>query len=95
MHRSLPNAPTFEEAGVGGVELTGWPGLHGPPRMPEEARVLLGEAIVEIVRHPEMQEESRTIGFEPTGLDAPTFGRFHAGEVARWMAFMTDSGLRK
>jgi tripartite-type tricarboxylate transporter receptor subunit TctC len=92
---SLPNVPTFKEAGVEGVELTGWLGLYGPPRMPEDARVLLGRAIADIVRQSEMQGKFRAIGFEPTGLDAPTFARFHAGEVARWVAFMTENGLRK
>jgi tripartite-type tricarboxylate transporter receptor subunit TctC len=92
---ALPNVPTFKEAGVAGVELTGWLGLYGPPRMPEEARALLGRAIVDIVRQPDMQEKFRAIGFEPTGLDESAFARFHEGEVARWVAFMTENGLRK
>src|SRR5215470_179627 len=49
--------PTFKQAGVPGVELTGWLGIYGPPRMPEDARAILGTAIVEIVKQPEMQEK--------------------------------------
>jgi len=30
---SLPNVPTFKQAGVAGVELTGWLGIYGPPRI--------------------------------------------------------------
>ena len=33
---AVPNLPTFKQAGVSGVELTGWLGVYGPPRMPEE-----------------------------------------------------------
>ena len=42
---SLPSVPTFKEAGVPGVELTGWLGIYGPPRMPEDVRATLGSAI--------------------------------------------------
>jgi tripartite-type tricarboxylate transporter receptor subunit TctC len=92
---SLPNVPTFKEAGVPGVELTGWLGIYGPPRMPEDARATLGSAIAAIVKQPDMQEKFRAIGFEPTGLGPTDFSEHHAAEVKRWVAFMTEIGLRK
>ena len=92
---SLPNVPTFKEAGVPGVELTGWLGIYGPPRMPEDARATLGSAIAGIVKQPDMQEKFRAIGFEPTGLGPKEFSEHHAAEVKRWVAFMTEIGLRK
>jgi tripartite-type tricarboxylate transporter receptor subunit TctC len=92
---SLSNVPTFKEAGVAGVELTGWLGIYGPPRMPEDARATLGAAIAGIVKQPDMQEKFRAIGFEPTGLAPKEFSEHHAAEVKRWVAFMTEIGLRK
>ncbi|MGZ3281675.1 MAG: Bug family tripartite tricarboxylate transporter substrate binding protein, partial [Xanthobacteraceae bacterium] len=92
---SVPNLPTFKEAGVPGVELTGWLGIYGPPRMPEDARATLGKAIVDIVKQPDVQDKFRAIGFEPTGLGVTEFTAFHAAEVKRWVAFMTETGLRK
>ena len=92
---SLPNVPTFKEAGVPGVELTGWLGIYGPPRMPEDARATLGNAITAIVKQPDMQEKFRAIGFEPTGLGVKEFSEHHAAEVKRWVAFMSEIGLRK
>jgi tripartite-type tricarboxylate transporter receptor subunit TctC len=92
---AVPDLPTFKQAGVPGVELTGWLGIYGPPRMPEDARAILGRAITEIVRQPEMQEKFRTIGFEPTGLGVQEFSAHHLAEVKRWTAFLTDIGLRK
>jgi tripartite-type tricarboxylate transporter receptor subunit TctC len=92
---SLPNVPTFKEAGVPGVELTGWLGIYGPPRMPEDARATLGGAVAAIVKQPDMQEKFRAIGFEPTGLGPKEFSEHHAAEVKRWVAFMTEIGLRK
>ena len=44
---------------------------------------------------PEIGEKFRAIGFEPTGLGVEAFSEFHAAEVKRWVAFMTEIGLRK
>jgi len=92
---ALPNVPTFKQAGVPGVELTGWLGIYGPPRMPEDVRATLGKAIAEIVKQPDIQDKFRAIGFEPTGLGVKEFSEHHAAEVKRWVAFMTETGLRK
>jgi tripartite-type tricarboxylate transporter receptor subunit TctC len=92
---SVPDLPTFKEAGVPGVELTGWLGIYGPPRLPQDVRSTLGQAIVGIVKQPEIQDKFRAIGFEPTGLGVKEFSDFHASEVKRWVAFMSEIGLRK
>jgi tripartite-type tricarboxylate transporter receptor subunit TctC len=92
---ALPNVPTFKQAGVPGVELTGWLGIYGPPRMPQDVRATLGKAIAEIVKQSDIQDKFRAIGFEPTGLGVKEFSEHHAAEVKRWVAFMTETGLRK
>ncbi len=92
---SLPDVPTFKEIGLGGMVLTGWLGLYGPPHMPEDVRQKLGQAVVEIVKQPAVQEKFRAIGFEPTGQDADAFAAYHAAEVKRWTEFTSEIGLRK
>jgi tripartite-type tricarboxylate transporter receptor subunit TctC len=92
---AVADLPTFKEAGVPGVELTGWLGVYGQPRLSDEVRATLGKAIAEIVRGPEIAGKLRTIGFEPTGLDDKAFAAHHAAEVKRWVAFMSELGLRK
>ena len=91
----LPNVPTFAEAGVPGVVVTGWLGIYGPPGMPNDVRDKLGAAIVEVVKNPEVQAKLRAIGFEPTGQGVQEFTAHHAAEVKRWVAFYSDVGLRK
>jgi tripartite-type tricarboxylate transporter receptor subunit TctC len=91
----LPDLPTFKESGFGGVVLTGWLGLYGPPHMPEDVRQKLGKAVVEIVKEPDVAAKFHAIGFEPTGQDADTFAAYHAAEVKRWRQFTTEIGLRK
>jgi tripartite-type tricarboxylate transporter receptor subunit TctC len=92
---TLPDLPTFKEAGFPGVELTGWLGLYGPPTMPEDIRQTLGHAVADIVKQPVMQQRFRAIGFEPTGQDANAFAAYHAAEVARWKKFTSEIGMGK
>jgi tripartite-type tricarboxylate transporter receptor subunit TctC len=93
---SLPDLPTFEEAGVPGIVLTGWLGIYGPPKMPDDVRNKLGEAIVEVVNQPDIQKKFRDIGFEPMiGQGVKEFSAHHEAEVKRWVTFLTELGLRK
>ena len=91
----LPDVPTFAEAGVPGVVVTGWLGIYGPPGLPNDIREKLGKTIVEVVKDPETQKKLRAIGFEPTGQNVAEFTAHHAAEVKRWVAFYTEVGLRK
>jgi tripartite-type tricarboxylate transporter receptor subunit TctC len=90
-----PNVPTFEQAGVSGVVVTGWLGIYGPPKLPNDVREKLGAAIVEIVKQPDVVAKLRQISFEPTGQGVKEFSDLHASEVRRWVAFYTEQGLRK
>jgi tripartite-type tricarboxylate transporter receptor subunit TctC len=92
---TLPELPTFKEVGLPGVDLTGWLGLYGPPHMPEDVRQMLGNAVVDIVKQPDMTARFRAIGFEPTGQDADAFAAYHAAEIKRWTQFVNEIGLRK
>jgi tripartite-type tricarboxylate transporter receptor subunit TctC len=91
---SNPDIPTFAEAGVPNLALTGWLGIYGPPQLPEDVRQKLGAAIVDVVKQPEIQKKFRAIGFEPTGQDVKTFSAHHAAELKRWSAFINELGLR-
>lgn len=91
----LPNVPTFKEAGVEGMEVTGWLGLYGPPGLPDNIRNRLAAATVDIVKEPEYAAKFRAIAFEPTGQDVAAFTSHHAAEFKRWVAFYKAMGLTK
>lgn len=91
---SNPDIPTFGEAGLPDLKLTGWLGIYGPPNLPEDVRSKLGAAVVEAVKQPELQKKLRTIGFEPTGEGVKAFSEHHAAELKRWTAFVKELGLR-
>ncbi len=91
----LPDVPTLKESGLSEFDLTGWLGLYGPPGLPATTREQLSAAVVDIVRDPNNQARLRAIGFEPTGIPYQEFSAFHAAEVKRWTAFVTERGLRQ
>ena len=91
----LPKVPTFKEAGVEGMEVTGWLGLYGPPDLPEDIRKRLAAVTVQIVKEPEYAARLRAIAFEPTGQDMAAFTAHHASEFKRWVAFYKAMGLTK
>jgi tripartite-type tricarboxylate transporter receptor subunit TctC len=91
---SIPDVPTFDQAGVPNVHLTGWVGLYGPARLPEDIREQVGNAVVEMVKEPSMRDRFRAIGFEPTGQGVKAFTELHVSELKRWVAFLTELGLR-
>jgi tripartite-type tricarboxylate transporter receptor subunit TctC len=93
--KGLPDVPTFKEAGVEGMEVTGWLGLYGPPGLPADIRKRLAAATVQIVREPEYAAKLRAIAFEPTGQDMDAFTAHHAAEFKRWVAFYKEMGLTK
>jgi tripartite-type tricarboxylate transporter receptor subunit TctC len=92
---SLPDVPTFAEAGLPGVTLTGWVGIYGPPGLPADVRQKLGDAIVDVVRQDGIKDKFRAIGFEPTGLGVAEFSALHAAEIKRWVKFLDEIALRK
>jgi tripartite-type tricarboxylate transporter receptor subunit TctC len=92
---SIPNVPTFSEAGVSDVELTGWLGVYGPPGISDDVRGKLGDAIVEIVKQRDIQEKLRAIGFEPMAQSVKVFSELHGAEVKRWVEFLSAIGVRK
>ena len=91
----LPDVPTFEEAGVPGVVVTGWLGIYGPPGLPEDVRQKLGAAIVEVVKAAGNHKKLRAIGFEPTGQGVKEFTAHPRRRGEALGRVLTELGLRK
>jgi tripartite-type tricarboxylate transporter receptor subunit TctC len=90
----LPDVPTMVEAGFD-IKSTGWLGLYGPAKLPNEIRSVLEAALIEMMKTPDTQAKLRTIGFEPTVRTAKELSDLQAAEMARWIEFFTEVGLRK
>jgi tripartite-type tricarboxylate transporter receptor subunit TctC len=62
---SLPDVPTFTEAGLAGADVTSVWGLHAPPNTPIEIRRAMRAAIAEVLRDPALAGKLAEFGYEP------------------------------
>lgn len=75
----LPDVPTLQELGFGGIDLSSWVAVVTASGIPADARAKLGEALAAVLRDPAAQAEMRKSGFEPVYRVIPDW----AGEIAR------------
>ena len=80
----LPNVPTMAEAGVPGVEVIGWYGVYGPPRMPEALINRYGQAFAKVLQSEEMRGKLVAQGYEQWPGNAATLAEHQKKEFDMW-----------
>lgn len=89
---SLPQVPTFAEAGVAGFEVSAWDGLLVPAGTPPAVRTALARAVREAFAEPEMLRQLASRGTVPSLLAGDEFGGFIRREADRWGRAVKASG---
>jgi len=80
---ALPLVPTFAEAGVQGMEITGWQGVFAPAGTPPNIIAKLNAALEKIQAMPEVRKEVEEV-FTVEGGTPEEFAAFVKAEYARW-----------
>ena len=83
---SVPTVPTFEESGVKGVDITSIWGIHAPAATPLAVRRVLRDALVEVMRMPEVTTRLNDQGYDVIGSTPEE----HDAETRRLVAFWLD-----
>ena len=83
---SMPAVPTFDEAGLAGVDITSIWGIHAPAGTPLAARRVLRDALVEVMRTPEVTARLNDLGYDVIGSTPEE----HEAETRRLVAFWID-----
>jgi tripartite-type tricarboxylate transporter receptor subunit TctC len=91
---SLPNVPTFAEAGLAGYESVGWFGLVAPAGTPKEIVAKLGDAVLAGLNDRATQEQIRKVGAEPAATTPAEFVDFIKSEIAKWAKVVEQSGAK-
>lgn len=92
--RTMPDVPTFQEAGFPDFEATAWNAVLAPAGTPDDIVKRLNVVMVKIIHSPDMREKLIAQGGEPIG-DAPEqFGRYLQAEVAKWAKVVKASGAK-
>jgi tripartite-type tricarboxylate transporter receptor subunit TctC len=91
---SLPDVPSFAEAGVPGYEAMGWFGVVAPAGTPPDVVAKLNEAVVAALKDPAVTQRMRAVGAEPYPTTPEEFGRLIRSEIAKWAKVVAQAGLK-
>jgi tripartite-type tricarboxylate transporter receptor subunit TctC len=90
----LPDVPTLAEAGLPGVEASGWNGLFVPAGTPREIVQKLQADIAAVMKEPAFQADARELGYELGGASADEFAAYIKSEVAKWGGVIRDAKIK-
>jgi tripartite-type tricarboxylate transporter receptor subunit TctC len=88
----LPDVPTVAET-VPGYEMTGWQGFWAPAGTPPAIAQRLNEAIVKVIRRPDMQKRIQELGYEPLGSSPKEMADRIHGELAEWTGILKQANI--
>jgi len=91
---ALPNVPTLEEAGIPGVDITGWQGIIGPKGIPREIVIKLNTVIAEAQDIPEVKGTLEAEGLYVESGTPEDFAGFIRAEYERWGKLIEEEGIR-
>lgn len=89
----LPEVPTMAEAGAKDVEILFWWGLLAPAGTPHDIVKPINEAVVEVLKDPEVQKTFRNLNAEIIGGSPEQFANNIAAHATRWRAYVDQAGL--
>ena len=82
---------TFAESGLKGYEVTTWYAVLAPKGTPSEITTKLYNAIMKILKTPDMHERLGQFGAEPGGFTPEQFAAFIKSETAKWAKVVKES----
>jgi tripartite-type tricarboxylate transporter receptor subunit TctC len=91
---SLPDVPTFDEAGLAGVEATGFQGIFVPAATPAAIVTRLSDAVLKAMNQPDVQERFKTQGIDAAPMNAKEFSAFVQAETAKWAALAKTANIK-
>lgn len=91
---TLPDVPTFDEAGLPGYTFSSWFGILAPARTPREILGKLNAELVRIIRDPEINKSFVELGIDPLGTSPEDFGKNLRADIARWSDMVRKRGVR-
>lgn len=90
----LPDVPTFAEAGLGNLVVTGWIGLVAPAGTPDSILDKLNAEVNAMLQQPEIREKLSGIAFNGVGGTRADFAAYVRSEIAQWSQVAKLAGIQ-
>jgi len=91
---SLPNVPTFEEAGVPDFVINSWIGILAPAGTPAEITRKLQENIHAVVMEPSTRDRLANLGIVSSGNAPEAFGQQIKEDLAKYKDIVKQVGIQ-
>ena len=92
----VPDVPAAAESGLlPGYDVATWYGFFGPRGIPPEIVAKLNKALNEALKDDAVREKLTKAGVTVQGSTPEEFGKFMAGELARWNTVRETAGIEK
>jgi tripartite-type tricarboxylate transporter receptor subunit TctC len=91
---SLPDVPTFEEAGIKGLVLDQWLGVFAPPGTPSDITDRLNSEIGKAVADPVVRKNQLDSAQEPIGGTADQFAQLVREDYAKFARLVKDLNIK-
>ncbi len=91
---SLPDVPTFAEAGVPGVDVGSGVGVVAPAGTPDAVVQTLNRAINEIAATPGFHQRMAAIGVDVVGTTAAEYGKIIRDDYEKWGKVVKAAGIK-
>jgi tripartite-type tricarboxylate transporter receptor subunit TctC len=86
--------PTFAEAGIQGMEITGWQGVVAPAGTPPGIITKLNAAFAKVQEMPEARKEFENVGAMVESGTPEEFASFIKAEHERWGKVIREGEIR-
>ncbi|MGP1615941.1 MAG: Bug family tripartite tricarboxylate transporter substrate binding protein, partial [Pollutimonas bauzanensis] len=90
---SLPDVPTFQEAGVKDMVAYTFTGLLAPKGTPQDVIDRLSAALQGILSQPDVIKKFETLGAEARGMAPAAFTQYISREDQRWTPIIKKAGI--
>jgi tripartite-type tricarboxylate transporter receptor subunit TctC len=91
---SLPDVPTFAEAGVAGLVLDQWLGVFAPPRTPTAITMRLNTEIGQALSDPTVRKGLLDSAQEPVGGSTEAFTRFVGAASVQFARLVKELNIK-
>ena len=90
---SLPDVPTFEQAGLS-VDASGFQGVLAPAGTPPEVVAKLSQALNTALSQPELREKFAAAGLDTVSSTPAEFAAFIRSEIAKWAKVAKEANIK-
>lgn len=92
--RKHPDIPTFKELGYKDIEGVGWNGIVVPSKTPQATIDKLSQAIVKVIKMPDVTQKLQQLGADATGTTAEEFTKIIKQDREKWGPIIKASGFK-